>query len=238
MSLLDMVQQQLGGNAVNTIAQQIGASPQQTSSAIDMALPVIMGGLAQNAERPEGAESLNRALDDHTGTLDQVSGFLGGLGGGGAAGGASGGLGGLGGLINSMGGGQQGAGAGGGGLGGMMDAFGGGQQAGGGGIGGALGGLLGGAVGGKILGHILGGRQPQAQDAIAQKSGLDAQQVGKLLMVLAPIVMGVLAKRKQQAQLDTGGLQGELQQTRQQAQQRAQQPDNPLGAILGQVFGR
>lgn len=235
MSLLDMVQQQLGGNAVNTIAQQIGADPQQTKGAIDMALPVIMGGLAQNAERPEGAESLNKALDQHTGTLDQVSGFLGGLGGGGSA---SGGNGGLGGLINAMGGGQQGAGAGGG-LGGMMDALGGGQQAGGGGgLGGALGGLLGGAVGGKILGHILGGKQPQAQDAIAQKSGLDAQQVGKLLMVLAPIVMGVLAKRKQQAHLDTGGLQGELQQTRQQAQQRAQQPDNPLGAILGQVFGR
>ena len=235
MSLLDMVQQQLGGNAVNTIAQQIGASPQQTRSAIDLALPVIMGGLAQNAEHPEGAESLNRALDDHAGTLDQVSGFLGGPGGGGSSGGGTGGLGGL---LGAMGGGQQGAGAGGG-LGGMMDALGGGQQAdGGGGLGGALGGLLGGAVGGRILGHILGGKQPQAQDAIAQKSGLDAQQVGKLLMMLAPIVMGVLARRKQQAHLDTGGLQGELQQTRQQAQQRAQQPDNPLGAILGQVFGR
>ena len=231
MSLLDMVQQQLGGGAVNNIAQQIGADPRQTQSAIDMALPVLMGGLAQNAERPEGAESLNRALDDHTGTLDQVSGFLGGTGGGGAAGG------GLGGLMNAMGGGQ-GGGTRMSGLGGMMGALGGGQQAGGGGIGGALGGLLGGAMGGKILGHILGGKQSQAQDAIAQKSGLDAQQVGRLLMMLAPIVMGVLAKRKQQAQLDTGALQGELQQTRQQAQQRAQQGDNPLGAILGQVFGR
>ena len=230
MSLLDMVQQQLGGGAVDNIAQQIGADPQQTRSAIDMALPVLMGGLAQNAERPEGAESLNRALDDHTGTLDQVSGFLGGLGGGGGAGG---GLGGLGGLVNAMGGAQGGGGASMGGLGGMM---GGGQQ--GGGLGGALGGLLGGAVGGKILGHILGGKRPQAETAIAQKSGLDSQQVARLLMMLAPIVMGVLAKRKQQAQLDTGSLQGELQQTRQQAQQRAQQPDNPLGAILGQVFGR
>ena len=237
MSLLDMVQQQLGGGAVDNIAQQIGADPQQTRSAIDMALPVLMGGLAQNAERPEGAESLNKALDQHTGTLDQVSGFLGGMGGSGAGGGGA-----LGGLMNAMGGGQSG-GAQSGGLGAMMDGLGGmmggqPQQAGGGGLGGALGGLLGGAVGGKILGHILGGKQPQAQDAIAQKSGLDGQQVGRLLMVLAPIVMGVLAKRKQQANLDTGSLQGELQQTRQQAQQRAQQPDNPLGAILGQVFGR
>ncbi len=236
MSLLDRVQQQLGSGAVNNIAQQIGADPQQTRSAIDMALPVLMGGLAQNAERPEGAESLDKALDQHTGTLDQVSGFLGGMGGDGAGGGGA-----LGGLTNAMGGGQS-AGARSGGLGAMMDGLGGmmggqGQEAGSGGLG-ALGGLLGGAVGGKILGHILGGKQPQAQDAIARKSGLDGQQVGKLLMVLAPIVMGVLAKRKQQANLDTGGLQGELQQTRQQAQQRAQQPDNPLGAILGQVFGR
>src|SRR5688500_4056416 len=38
MSLLDMVQQQLGGGAVDNIAQQIGADPQQTRSAIDMAL--------------------------------------------------------------------------------------------------------------------------------------------------------------------------------------------------------
>ena len=234
MSLLDMVQQQLGGGAVDNIAQQIGADPQQTRGAIDMALPVLMGGLAQNAEQPEGAESLNRALDDHTGTLDQVSGFLGGMGGGNAG---AGGGGGLGGLMNAMGG-AQGGGAQMGGLGGMMDALGGGQRPGGGGLGGALGGLLGGAVGGKILGHILGGKRPQAETAIAQKSGLDSRQVGQLLMMLAPIVMGVLAKRKQQAQLDTGTLQGELQQTRQQAQQRAQQGDNPLGAILGQVFGR
>jgi hypothetical protein len=106
------------------------------------------------------------------------------------------------------------------------------------GMGGALGGLLGGAVGGKILGHILGGKQNQAQDGIANQSGLNGQQVGKLLMILAPIVMGALAKRKQQANLDAGGVREELQRDEQQVQQRAQKADNPLGAILGQVFGR
>ena len=220
MSLLDMVQQQLGAGGVERISEQIGADPQQTRSAIDMALPVLVGGLARNAQQPEGAASLASALDQHTGTLDQVQGFLGGMGGSGSGGG----LGALGAAANAFGG----LGGGGARSGVPADT----------GIGGALGGLLGGAVGGKILGHILGGKQPQAQEGIAKQTGLDAQQVGKLLMILAPIVMGALAKRKQQANLDAGGVSEELRRDDQQVQQRAQTPDNPLGSILGQVFGR
>jgi len=220
MSLLDMVQQQLGAGGVERISEQIGADPQQTRSAIDMALPVLVGGLARNAQQPEGAASLDNALQQHTGTLDQVQTFFGGMGGSGAGGG----LGALGAAANAFGGLGDGTAR----SGIPADT----------GIGGALGGLLGGAVGGKILGHILGGKQGTAQDGIARQSGLDAQQVGKLLMILAPIVMGALAKRKQQANLDASGVSEELRRDEQVVQQRAQKPDNPLGGILGQVFGR
>ena len=210
MSILDMVQQQLGSGTIQQIAQQIGADPQQTQRAIDAALPVMVGSLAQQAQQPGGAQQLNTTLDQHADTLSQVHSLLGS--GGGDGGGGGGGMGGA--------------------LGAMAGAFGS-----GGGLGGILGSLASGGAAGGMLGHVLGGRQAQAQDAVAQHSGLDQQQVGKLLMILAPIVLGMLARRKQQG--GTGGdLTNVLQQDHQRVQQQAKQPNNPLGGILGQMFGR
>lgn len=204
-SILDMVQQQLGGQGINQISQQIGADPATTQSAIQTALPMLLGGLAQNAAQPGGADALHTALDDHHGTLDSLSGLLGGaMGGSQQLGGAPG---------NALGG-----------LGGML---------GGGGAGGGLADMIGGAMGGKILGHILGGRRTQVEQGVAQQTGLDQQQIGRLLMILAPIVMGVLARRKQQQNLTPAQLGTELQQNQQQVRQ---QPG--LGGLLGQIFGQ
>lgn len=77
-----------------------------------------------------------------------------------------------------------------------------------------LGGLFGGGVdqsvmddGAGILGHILGGKQPQVQNALSQKSGIDAGTVGTILQVAAPLLMGMLGKQtKQQNVSDSGGL--------------------------------
>lgn len=79
-SLEDLLGQQQGSQAVDQISQQVGAQPNLVNSAIQMALPAILGGLANNASTPQGAESLNNALErDHSGggILDN----LGGLGG-------------------------------------------------------------------------------------------------------------------------------------------------------------
>ncbi len=46
-----------------------------------------------------------------------------------------------------------------------------------------------------ILEHTLGDRQPQVQQALSAKSGLDLGSIAKLLPLLAPIVMGMLGKR-------------------------------------------
>jgi hypothetical protein len=46
-----------------------------------------------------------------------------------------------------------------------------------------------------ILEHTLGDRQPQMQQALSAKSGLDLGTIAKLLPLLAPIVMGMLGKR-------------------------------------------
>ncbi|WP_411030868.1 DUF937 domain-containing protein [Spongiimicrobium sp. 3-5] len=86
-----------------------------------------------------------------------------------------------------------------------------------------LGGLFGGGVdqsvmddGAGILGHILGGKQPQVQNALSQKSGLDAGSVATILKVAAPILLGFLG-----------------QQTRKQNVNDS----NALGGLLGDMLG-
>jgi hypothetical protein len=77
-----------------------------------------------------------------------------------------------------------------------------------------LGGFLGGggatSAGAAILGHVLGGQQRSVQAALGKSTGLDAGQAAQLLMMLAPIIMGLLGKARAQGGLDAGGLAGLL----------------------------
>ena len=80
-SLEDLLGQQQGNQAVDQISQNLGANPSVVNSAIQMALPAILSGLARNAQNPQGAESLNNALEqDHVGggLLDNLTSYLGG----------------------------------------------------------------------------------------------------------------------------------------------------------------
>lgn len=150
---------QLQGQPLEQMAQQLDVSPAQAGSAVSAALPMMLGALAGNAQTAGGAQALLGALQrDHAG------------------GGAD-----LGGLL---GGGQPAASK-------QLDASG-------------------------ILGHIFGSQQAQAQNQIGQASGLSSGQAGQLLQMLAPIVMGFLAKQVGSAKLDAGGL------------------GNLLGGLLGQ----
>jgi hypothetical protein len=78
MSLLEMIQQRLGNQAVNQISQQIGADSGTTSNAIDAALPLLLTAVARNAGNRDQAQSLARAVsEDHDGSiLDDVPGYL------------------------------------------------------------------------------------------------------------------------------------------------------------------
>jgi hypothetical protein len=78
-SLEELLGQQQGTEAVGQISQQVGAEPSLVNSAIQMALPAIIGGLANNASTPQGAESLNNALDQHDGSILDNLGGLGSL---------------------------------------------------------------------------------------------------------------------------------------------------------------
>jgi len=81
-----------------------------------------------------------------------------------------------------------------------------------------LGGLFGGGVdrevmddGAGILGKVFGNKQPQVENALSQKSGIDAGSVASILKIAAPIVMGFLGKQKAQSNVnDANGLNGLL----------------------------
>jgi hypothetical protein len=79
------------------------------------------------------------------------------------------------------------------------------------------------ANGGAILGHILGDRQNMVQGALSQQTGLNAQTIGRILTMLAPVIMGALGKQQRQNGFDPGNLAGYLNAQKQQA--HAAQPD-------------
>lgn len=91
----------------------------------------------------------------------------------------------------------------------------------------------GGGMGEGILKHLLGGQDaPQnnaANAAVSQTSGLNMQQVGSLMMTLAPIVMAYLGKKKQEDGLDAGGIAQLLNTEKQQ--------NMASGGVLGMLSG-
>jgi hypothetical protein len=94
------------------------------------------------------------------------------------------------------------------------------------------GGGLGAAIGGKILGHIFGARRGPVEEGVGQASGLNPDQVTRLLAMLAPIVMGVLGRMRQKNEINpaqlpdvlNGGGTGDL--------------PGMLGSVLGGLFNK
>ena len=181
-TLLDGLAAQLQGDTLSQISRQLGADEGSTAQAISMALPMLLGGLAREAETPTGAQSLNRALEeDHDGSLlDNLPALLGAATSGAADVAAPRAL-----------------------------------------------------DGGGILGHILGGKREPVQQGIGRATGLDSQQVGRLLIMLAPLVMAYLGRRKRQTGAGPTEIGSQLRAERQQVEQRAPE----LGGLLGQIFG-
>ena len=77
-----------------------------------------------------------------------------------------------------------------------------------------LGGLFGGGVdqavkddGAGILGHIFGGNQANVEQALSQKSGVDAGTIGNILKIAAPLIMGYLGRQTSQNKIsDASGM--------------------------------
>ena len=106
---------------------------------------------------------------------------------------------------------------------------------------GSLGSLIGagGAADSGILGQVLGRHQADVNQGVQQASGLDSDRTRKLLMILAPIVLGALAKRalNHGTANDPSAIQKSLQQDGQQARQQAEAHSPHLGGLLGKIVG-
>lgn len=214
------VYDQIDDSHIEAIAEQLGISSEQAQSAVQQALPMLVGGLARNAQSEQGAGALLGALQrDHTGI--DLGGLLGGLLGGAggstanAGSGGPGGLGGLGGLGDLIGSVLGGAGS---------------QDSGASANAGDGGGL--GGMGGAILGHIFGNRQDRATENLGQASGIGGQNAGQLMAMLAPLVMAALAKLVQNRGMGANDLGQALGQEQQQIQKSGG------GGLLNSILDR
>lgn len=78
MDINDLLNSTSGQQIVANISRQFGLDQGQATSAVQAALPMILGGLGRNAQDAEGAEALNNALGRHDPSLlDNVQGFFG-----------------------------------------------------------------------------------------------------------------------------------------------------------------
>ena len=135
MDLISMITKQLSDPEVlGELSKNTGAQPNQAQQLAKTALPVILGALQNNATTPEGAKSLDKALEAHKDDkVDDLLGFL-----------------------------QN------------IDTN----------------------DGAKMLQHIFSGKKEDVENELAQKAGLDKNQVTSLLVQLAPLVIGMLGNEK------------------------------------------
>jgi len=78
MDLSELLNSSIGQSVVRSVAGQLGVNENQASSAVHIAIPAILAGMTRNAQSPDGAASLNNALESkHDGSLlDNLSGIL------------------------------------------------------------------------------------------------------------------------------------------------------------------
>jgi len=72
--------------------------------------------------------------------------------------------------------------------------------------------------GAAILGHVFGGNRQPVEEDLSRGTGLNANSMGMLLQILAPIVMGMIGKKLQGQSVSPGDLSGLLGGQAQQAE--------------------
>lgn len=112
-----------------------------------------------------------------------------------------------------------------------------------------------------ILNHVLGDNRPKVEQGLSQKTGLNTGQIGNLLKIAAPLIMGYLGKEKRQKEtqggFDLGGIAGLLGGLTKTADQGSSldlgdvlnivgslsggggsQRGGGIGGLLGKLFGK
>jgi hypothetical protein len=83
-----------------------------------------------------------------------------------------------------------------------------------------------------ILDHVLGGRRASVERGLSQASGIDARSVGRLLAMLAPIVLGAIGRMTRERKLDPSGLSKTFSQWSQTAEEIAPGALASVGQML------
>jgi hypothetical protein len=84
-----------------------------------------------------------------------------------------------------------------------------------------------------ILGHVLGGRRGQVEQRLGAASGLDAAKIGRILVMLAPIVLAYLGRKKRQDRMDPRDIGRELGREDRNNRRNIPGLDDILGGVLG-----
>lgn len=169
-SLLETLTSQLGGDTLKQIGRQIGSDEQQTQAATGAALSTLIGALARNAAKGDGADSLHRAIaKDHDGSV----------------------LGDIGSLLREP---ESGAGDG-------------------------------------ILRHVLGSNRQRVERGLSQSTGMRQDSAGKLLEMLAPMVLSALGKQQRTQRMDSSSLAEFLGQQRKQIEMQPRSA-SAIGQLL------
>ena len=83
-----------------------------------------------------------------------------------------------------------------------------------------------------IHGHVLGGRRAGLEAEIGRSSGLDGQTIAKLLVALAPLVMGSLGRAQKEHRMGSQELGYELGQVAKHAEESLGERFGVLGSLL------
>lgn len=79
MNIQNLITSALNNQAIGQMSKSLGVDESKVSSVISMAVPAILGQMNKNAQTPQGAESLNNALNNHSGSvLENLGQLLGG----------------------------------------------------------------------------------------------------------------------------------------------------------------
>lgn len=116
---------------IGDIAKKVGVDPSVASAAVAQILPTLVGGMANNAQDPKGAESLTKALASHNGKLKTSKKVK------------------------------------------KVDT----------------------AEGDMIVGHVFGNKKDDVVKAVSGSKGVSSDIIGKILPIVAPIVLAWLASQ-------------------------------------------
>lgn len=87
-------------------------------------------------------------------------------------------------------------------------------------------------AGAGILRHTFGDRQRRVETALSRTTGVDSASVGKILAMVAPLVLGALGRTKRQQGLDASGIATMLAQEHDVARQKSPQAVDLLTQLL------